>query len=168
MSIRVLMFSDRIEVYSPGRLAGQVTLENLQIERYSRNPSIVQALADLGYVERLGYGIDRMMQLMALEGLPAPEFEEMSNGFRVTLYGTGEMAPTALASRRSWQAAGLNPRQVALLEYLDEHPHISAGQYRDLCPEVSDESRRRDLSGLVKRGILLKIGQKRGTYYVLK
>ena len=34
--IRLLMFSDRLEVYSPGRLPGHVTLDNLKDERYSR------------------------------------------------------------------------------------------------------------------------------------
>ena len=33
-------------------------------------------LTDLGYIERLGYGIDRMMAAMQEAGLPEPEFEE--------------------------------------------------------------------------------------------
>ncbi len=70
--IRVLMFSDRMEVYSPGRLPGHVTLDNLLSERFSRNEAIVQILSDMGFVERLGYGIDRMVAAMAEAGLPAP------------------------------------------------------------------------------------------------
>ncbi len=70
--IRVMMFSDRLEVYSPGRLPGHVTLDNLLRERFSRNGVIVQVLSDLGFVERLGYGIDRMVATMAEAGLPAP------------------------------------------------------------------------------------------------
>jgi ATP-dependent DNA helicase RecG len=88
--IRLLMFSDRLEVYSPGRLPGHVTLENLKDERYSRNEAIVAVLTDLGYIERLGYGIDRMIAAMQEAGLPAPEFEETAAGFRVTLRSAGE------------------------------------------------------------------------------
>ena len=66
------MFSDRMEIYSPGRLPGHVTLDNLLTERFSRNEAIVQALSDLGFVERLGYGIDRMVAAMADAGLPEP------------------------------------------------------------------------------------------------
>ena len=85
--IRVLLFSDRIEFYSPGRLPGHVTVENLVDERFSRNETIVQVLSDMGFIERLGYGIDRMIRLMAEAGLPAPQFEETAAGFRVTLQG---------------------------------------------------------------------------------
>jgi predicted HTH transcriptional regulator len=85
-SIRLLMFSDRMEVYSPGRLPGHVTLDNLlKDERFSRNEVIVQVLSDLGFIERLGYGIDRMIAAMQEAGLPAPRFEETAAGFRVTL-----------------------------------------------------------------------------------
>ena len=66
--IRILMFRDRLEIYSPGRLPGHVTLENLKEERYSRNEAVVAVLSDLGYIERLGYGIDRMMATMQVPG----------------------------------------------------------------------------------------------------
>ena len=52
---RVLMFSDRLEVYSPGRLPGHVTLANLKDERYSRNEAIVAVLSDMGYIEPVSY-----------------------------------------------------------------------------------------------------------------
>jgi ATP-dependent DNA helicase RecG len=37
-----------------------------------------------------------------------------------------------------------------------------------LCPDVSPETLRRDLADLVRKNVLLKIGDKRGTYYILK
>ena len=104
-SIRVLMFSDRLEIYSPGRLPGHVTLENLLVERFSRNEAIVQALSDLGFVERLGYGIDRMVAAMAEAGLPAPTFEETVAGFKVTLRGRGDDLVSAEPAPRSGQPA---------------------------------------------------------------
>lgn len=85
--IRAPMFADRIEFYSPGRLPGHVTLDNLLEERFSRNEAIVQVLSDLGFIERLGYGIDRMIRLMKEHRLPAPVFQETANGFKATFYG---------------------------------------------------------------------------------
>ena len=166
--IRLLIFSDRIEVYSPGRLPGHVTVDNILDERFSRNEIIVQMLADMGHIERLGYGIDRMVALLHAEGLPDPTFEETTNGFRVVLWGAGERltAPRPVPGRL--QGAGLNPRQALALAYLDEHEQITNRDYQALCPDVSAETLRRDLAELVSRGILLKIGQKRGTYYVLR
>ncbi len=73
-SIHLNIFSDRIEVQSPGGLPGPVTLENLLEARFSRNAVIVQILSDLGYVEKLGYGLDRVVRAMHDYGLRPPRF----------------------------------------------------------------------------------------------
>jgi ATP-dependent DNA helicase RecG len=166
--IRLFMFSDRIIVHSPGRLPGHVTVENILDERYSRNEVIVQLLADMGYIERLGYGIDRMVSLLEIEGLPAPSFNETANGFEVTLWGHGEHLTAPEPARGRWHHAGLNARQEKAMVYLDAHERITSREYQALCPDVSVETLRRDLVDLVRRGILLKIGEKRGTFYVLR
>ena len=165
-SIRVLLFSDRLEVHSPGRLPGHITVDNIRDERYSRNEIIVQALADLGFIERLGYGIDRMIDLLAKAGLPPPVFAETAAGFQVTLWSAHAALLEEPDPAADWRRAGYNPRQAALLAYLDAHEYVSNSEYRALCPEVSAETLRRDLADLVKRGVLLRIGEKRGTLYV--
>jgi ATP-dependent DNA helicase RecG len=165
--IRVLMFSDHLEVYSPGRLPGHVTLDNLLVERFSRNEAIVQGLADLGFVERLGYGIDRMVSIMAEAGLPAPVFEETAAGFRVILRGRGEELVSSEQAPR-WGHTELTPRQEQALAYLVAHGTITNREFRDLFPDVSDETIRRDLVDLVDRGLIMKVGDRRATYYILK
>jgi len=49
--IRIALFGDRMECYSPGRLPGHVTVENIAAERFSRNETLVQVLADYGLIE---------------------------------------------------------------------------------------------------------------------
>ena len=164
-SIRILVFSDRIQAYSPGRLPGHVTVENIVQERFSRNPVIVQVLADMGFIERLGYGIDRMLRLLEKAGQPAPHFEETAAGFQVTLHRQTE-APALPASR--WAPLDLNPRQRLALQYTVDHRRITNREYLTLCPDVSAETIRRDLSDLVHKDILLQVGRKRATYYILK
>jgi ATP-dependent DNA helicase RecG len=166
--IRVLMFSDRIEVYSPGRLPGHVTVDNIVEERFSRNEVIAQVLADMGFIERLGYGIDRMIRLMREWGLPAPRFAETTNGFKVTLLGPGEKLGSEEIDRSKWQHLDLNERQQAALEFLVKNLRIANRDYRELFPDVSEETIRRDLADLVEQGILLKMGDKKGTYYIFK
>lgn len=165
--IRVLMFRDRIEFYSPGRLPGHVTVENLVHERFSRNEIVVQVLSDLGFIERLGYGIDRMIRLMDQAGLPAPRFEETAAGFQVTLAGKGGALAEQPASR-PWRHLGLNERQEKALAYLADRGRITNRDFQELCPDVSPETIRRDLADLVGHDLLLKIGEKRATYYILK
>ena len=166
--IRVLMFSDRIEVYSPGRLPGHVTIDNIADERFSRNQVIAQVLADMGFIERLGYGIDRMIRLMREWSLPAPRFAETTNGFKATLRGPGDKLTSEEADRSRWKHLDLNERQQAALELVVRNQRIANREYRDLFPDVSEETIRRDLADLVEEGILLKMGDKKGTHYILK
>ncbi len=167
--IRVFMFSDRIEFYSPGRLPGHVTVHNLVEERFSRNEVIVQVLADMGFIEHLGYGIDRMIKLMRDYGLTAPRFQETAGGFRVTLYGHGEgLVGEEEVDLTHWSHLDLNERQGQALAYLLEKGRITNREYQELCPDVSSETIRRDLADLVNKNVLLKIGRKRATYYIFK
>jgi ATP-dependent DNA helicase RecG len=54
------------------------------------------------------------------------------------------------------------------LAYLARHQRITNHDFQDLCPEVHAETLRRDLADLVTRGALIKVGDKRATYYILK
>lgn len=161
--IHVLIFSDRVEVRSPGRLPGHITLKNLLRERYSRNEAIVQVLADMGFIERLGYGIDRMIRAMKEAAQRPPVFEETDAGFAVTLFAksaeptSATIPPTAQQER--WQK---------MLAFLKTHGRITNRDYQELCPNVNPETLRRDFVDMVERGQILRIGDKRGTYYILK
>lgn len=167
-SIRLLMFSDRMEVYSPGRLPGHVTLDNILYERFSRNEVIVQVLSDLGFIERLGYGIDRMIAAMQEADLPAPRFEETAAGFRVTLFSQGHDLVSATPAAQRWGNELLNPRQEQAMAHVAQSGRITNSALQALCPDVSPETIRRDLADLVDRGLLMKIGEKRATYYIMK
>jgi len=164
--IRLLMFNNRLEVYSPGRLPGHVTLDNLKDERYSRNEALVAVLSDMGYIERLGYGIDRMIAAMTEAGLPPPQFAETAAGFLVTLQSaTPGLGIAALSTE---QLRALNERQVQALAWVRTKGRITNSDFQELVPEVSPETIRRDLADLVEKNLLLRIGEKRATYYILK
>jgi len=168
--IRIALFGDRMECYSPGRLPGHMTVQNIVEERFSRNETLVQVLADYGLIERLGYGIDRMLRQMFDAGLPPPEFRDTAAGFLVTLRGqTGDdRNDVAVVDTSEWRRMGLNERQIAAMLHLAEHRRITNSDLQELSPDVSPETIRRDLADLVERRLLLKIGEKRGAYYILK
>ncbi len=165
-NIHINIFANRIEVHSPGGLPGPVTLENLLEARFSRNAVVVQALSDLGFVERLGYGLDRVVEVVRQHGLAPPRFEEVAGSFRVSLFAQEERDLHPDAGR--YLDLGLNLRQEQALAFLLAERRITNRQYQDLCPEVSSETLRRDLADLVERNLVIKIGDKRATYYVLK
>ncbi len=166
--IRIGLFGDRMECYSPGRLPGHMTVDNIVEERFSRNETLVQVLSDFGLIERLGYGIDRMLRQMSEAGLPPPEFRDTAAGFLVTLRGEMGDDHAVAVDTSEWRRMGLNERQIAAMLYLAEQRRITNSDLQELAPDVSPETIRRDLADLVERRLLLKIGEKRGAYYILK
>gem|GEM_PF-4969647 len=83
--IRISMFDDRIEVFSPGLLPDVVTVDNMRCTRYARNPRICDVLGVFGLAKRLNEGVDRIYREMESAGLPSPEFTETDSGLILTL-----------------------------------------------------------------------------------
>ena len=169
-NIHLNIFANRMEISSPGTLPGPVTLKNLLEARFARNAVISQVLSDLGYVERLGYGLDRVVHVTREAGLLPPQFEELAGTFRVTLFA-GQVGAGLYGSSpdlSDYQSLHLNSRQQLALTHLAKYRRINSHEYQALCPDVHAETLRRDFADLVARGIIIKIGDKKATYYILK
>ena len=74
--ITVKLFDDRLEIYSPGKLGGFVTIENMQYKRYSRNPQISRVLTEFGIVRELNEGVKRIYREMRDFYLKDPIYSE--------------------------------------------------------------------------------------------
>ena len=72
---------------------------------------------------------------------------------------------TELDSRR--YSSPLTERQLTALCVAEKCGRVTLATFRACCPFWSDETLRLDLSDLVKRGLLVKNGNKRGTSYTL-
>ena len=87
MPIQLTMFSDRMEVHSPGGLYGRLTLDQLgKVQPDTRNPFLVTAMEALGQTENRYSGIPRIRRAMAEAGLSEPLFQDSRGTFSVTLY----------------------------------------------------------------------------------
>jgi ATP-dependent DNA helicase RecG len=85
--IHINIYDNRIEVISPGKLPGHITVENILQERYARNPKIVRLLNKLPDPPNkdIGEGLDTAFRSMRDARLKPPFIEEMDNGVRVVL-----------------------------------------------------------------------------------
>jgi len=145
-----------------------MTIENIADQRFSRNETLVQVMADYGLIERLGYGINRMIFMMEAAGLQPPVFAETDGGFVVTLYSNDDSESPVSDGNDHWRRMGLNDRQISAINVVTEKHRITNGELQEMHPSVSTETIRRDLADLVERNILLRIGDKRGAYYIMK
>ncbi|WP_349844263.1 ATP-binding protein [Pantoea dispersa] len=85
--VHVKVYDNRIEVQSPGKLPGFMTIANLYEERFSRNPNLVRLLHRLPNPVNhdIGEGLDTAKNELRKAGLVAPVFEERGNNFIVTV-----------------------------------------------------------------------------------
>jgi ATP-dependent DNA helicase RecG len=172
--VRLFMFDDRLEMWSPGRLPPPVTLERLGYEQFSRNRLIARVLFQLGYMEEVGLGIRRIREEQAALGLPPAEFREEGFSFVITLRSIAprervpEPAEPAEASEAGaatidhpfkalLERGEINARQYQGLVYAHEHGTIARRQYVVLTG-ASIRTATNDLTALVQTGLIEPVG----------
>ncbi|MGH7725327.1 MAG: ATP-binding protein [Candidatus Eiseniibacteriota bacterium] len=86
--IEVSLYSDRVEIISPGRLPNGVTVEKMRDGlRAARNELLKEILRDYGYVEHLGMGVrNRIIQSMHTHNGTEPDLVEEETRFVVRLW----------------------------------------------------------------------------------
>lgn len=88
--IHVIIYDNRIEIKSPGKLPGYITVDNIYDERYSRNPNIVRLLHNLPNPPNhdIGEGLNTVRNELHDVGLVPPEINETDNSVVVTIKHT--------------------------------------------------------------------------------
>lgn len=84
--VRFYVFSDHIEIQSPGGLYGEATAKNFPTRNSYRNPVIAEAMKSLGFVNRFGYGVQRAQALLNENGNPPAEFMFDEHAILVRIY----------------------------------------------------------------------------------
>ena len=161
--VQVRIYHDRLEVWNPGSLPYDVTIESLYATHPSRprNRKLAEAFHRAGLIERWGTGTLRIVAACEDRGLPRPEFRYKMGTFMVVLR-LGQSPREALPVLPE----GINDRQREAIAYVLEHQAISSSQYQALYG-VGERQARIDLADLVARGVLAATGRGRATHYVL-
>lgn len=160
-SVEVRLFADRLEVWNPGTMPGTLTLDDLRNAHPSvpNNPLIAESLYLTRYIEKAGSGTQRMIELCREAALPEPGFELRAGSFVITLWRDW-LTDEVLAG------LGLNQRQAQAVAHVKRHGKISNADYQQLV-ETTRKTAARDLDGLVVKGIFQRVGEKRGSHYML-
>ena len=86
--IMLSIFSDRLEVVSPGRLPNTVTPAGIRLGmRYARNQMLVNVMRDYGYVDARGMGVrNKLIPAMRNHNGTDPDLIEEEHRFTVRLW----------------------------------------------------------------------------------
>jgi len=160
--IQISVYPDRIRFWNQGILLSPLTPEKLMEDHTSvtRNPNIARAFFRAGMVESWGRGTIKIIEECERAGLLKPKIEELTGGFAITLYKDK-------ANEEYLSSLNLNSSQLEAIKYVKGNNEITNSIYQELC-KVSGRSALRHLNELVSFGILEKIGENKGTKYILK
>jgi ATP-dependent DNA helicase RecG len=93
----IKVFDDHIEFFNPGSLPDGLTVDQLIRGDYSpsiRNKQIATVFKEAGIIEKYGSGIKRVLEAFNNYDLPQPVFEEIQNGFKVSVFKTTQKTQT--------------------------------------------------------------------------
>ena len=180
-TIRVFVFSNRIEIDSPGGLLPGLTVDNMARLTRLRNRRLADLLYHTGYIERQGTGIRRMIAAMRAAGQPDPVIENFGESLFVTLHAAapgseGPPAPPPAAGALPLpthppapavpHTVALNLRERRLLAYLRDKGAITRVEYESYF-SVGTRTAKRDLKHLQDLGLITHRGSSTASYYVL-
>ncbi|MEK7728049.1 MAG: ATP-binding protein, partial [candidate division KSB1 bacterium] len=151
---RVSIYDDRLEIWNPGALPPELTLEALKGPHNSipRNPLIARALFLIKYIEHWGTGTERIIEAALAHGLPEPEFSLRDGGLLVVF------------KRAEKFLEGLNERQRKAWDFLRANGSITQTLYAEICA-CGETTAKRDLREMVSKSLIAKEGKARKTLY---
>lgn len=149
-NIHVRIFDDRVEVESPGRLAGHVTPRNLPGARFSRNETIERMLHKFADApnKNVGEGLVTAFEAMKAMRLAPPEVRETDDGVLVLIKHEPLDSPATI-----------------ILRYLQDHETITNREACSITNYQSDTKMRRLLRSMIAQGALEQVpGTTRGGF----
>ena len=166
-SIQVEVYSDRVEVISPGRLHRAITVADLykKHESFATNPRIARAMYQVKYIETIGTGLTDLLKECKAKGLRKPLLEEVSGRFRIVIW-----RPKAVANRGANRGANslddLPVEQRKICRKLMLDPRLSS---RALAKELGIRRNTvlKQQESLKAKGILVRKGGTRGFWEVV-
>ena len=145
--IQIRIFSNRIEVESPGRLPGYITIDNILKERFSRNTKIVNIISRFPSPPNkdLGEGLNTAFREMTNMKLQKPQIIELSNSVLVII-----------------KHERLADAETIVMDYLENHSTISNPIARDLTGISDADKMKRVFYRLREKGHLMRVPGAKG------
>ena len=173
-SVQVMLFKDRLEVWSPGQLPYGLTPSKLATKHSSEpvNPILAHPAYLAGYIERLGTGTTDMIDACVAKGLKAPEFVQDEDFCTVIWRKASASAPAGVADKENDKEKSLkltvnqsvvfffiksvdkeNDKEKLTTAYIAERVRLS-------YPTVQ-----RIIKFLVENGLVCRVGGDKGGYW---
>jgi len=137
--IQIRIFDNRIEVESPGRLPGHVTIDNILYTQFARNQRLVRLINKFPNPPNkdVGEGLNTAFDAMRKLRLKDPEITELPSSVLVTIPHQKLASP-----------------QESIMEFLNTNPEITNRHARGLCGIKSENSMKNIFKRMQEKGLI--------------
>lgn len=168
--VLVQITDEGMTISNPGGFIDGIRADNLlDAEPHGRNPALADAMKRIGLAERTGRGIDRIFEGSLLYGRLIPDYSNSTQS-SVKLFipkGPTDKAFICMVSEEQQRLGRSLP--IHLLLALDAVKQLHRASVQDVAERIhTDEGRVRVvLETLVESGLVERLGNGRGRYYIM-
>lgn len=162
--IQIRLTDHQLSVWNAGDLPEGISIAQLSEPRHPsirRNPRIADILYYANLVERWGTGTTRIIDQCSEQGMAEPIFEEIDNGFRLSLSNVDIYQPDQL------RKIGLDEKHIRVIQIVQAKEKVKLPDILEEFPEIGARTIQRYLKKLVDLKLLKAEGDKKGRSYTL-
>ncbi len=158
--VQIRIFESGLEVWNPGRLPQDLSVEALYASHHShpRNRIVAAAFYRARLIEHWGTGTLRIIKACEERSMAKPEFRAVEGGFAVNF--------SSKAVDKS-EITQLTARQRKTLDYARNRGGITSAEYQKLF-DVKERQAQKDLTAMVTANLLFVEGRGPSTRYVVR
>jgi ATP-dependent DNA helicase RecG len=189
----VKIYPNKIEFYNPGHLPDEIPVSKLLSGNYKsspRNKLLSGVFKDMGLMEKYGSGIGRIINYFKEANLPLPVFENIQEGFCVTIFGENkdlenenkdlenenkdlenenkdlENESKDLENENKDLENKLSEIQIKIVHEIKTNPFITQKELKKIIG-INEKNIRNNMRKLKNIGILQRIGPDKGGYWTI-
>lgn len=165
--IFINLFTDRLEIHSPGLLPLGVTPQNIISQSIRRNNQLAQVFYDLMLMEKEGSGYDLIYETLLAEGKPVPVVTEGDDRVTVTTYRRIIKPEIVRLIKKATEEYSLRQKEVISLGLIAQHTSLSALELTKRLNIKDDQGIRTWLGRLAEFRLVESKGKTKGTEYFI-
>ena len=169
--IKVGVYDDIVNIVSPGSYPNSISQSDIDSGRSdARNRVIANVFKELGLIEQWGSGIARIKKSCLDIGLVEPKIVEMNDFVDVEFFrpiiSKTVVKTSDTVGKVSDSSIALSLQEEKIISYLESNKRIVSKDVEKLLG--LKESRTRELlKQMVEKGIIVRLGSGRSTYYMM-
>lgn len=163
--IFINLYSDRLEIHSPGLLPLGVTPNNIISKSVYRNTHLAKVFYDLQLMEKEGSGYDKVYELLLFNGKPEPIVEEWDDRVVVTIKKNIISKEVVRLMSKVNDDFPLKQKEIIALGLIAQNTTISSVVLSKKLSIRNDDALKYWIGGLLKHEIILSKGKTKATEY---